>query len=368
MSFPLPNFHLKYWIAFSYFPKIGPIRLQRLLNYFSSLENAFKASLNELIKAGLEENVASEFMIKRQEINLNEILEKLDKEKIQVLTLEDQNYPPLLKEIYNPPPLLYYQGILKKEEYTLAVVGTRQLTAYGKQVTPYLVKELAQNGITIVSGLALGIDSLAHQSTIEVNGRTIGVLGGGLDKQSLYPSQNRYLVQKILGSGGLILSEYPPLTLPLPYHFPYRNRLISGLSLGTLIIEAKEDSGALITAQYALEQNREVFAIPGNIFQETSLGPNRLIKMGAHLVTSALDILEVLNLKEAVHFIQTREIMAESQEEELLLKFLSFEPIHIDQLKKQTTLEISLISSTLLIMEMKGKVRNLGGMNYVRAR
>ncbi len=360
---------LKYWIAFSRFPKIGSVRLLKLLNYFSSMEEAWQASSIDLIKAGLEENVIQEFFIKKQEINPDRELEELKKENIKVVTIKDENYPSLLKEIWNPPALLYYKGTLEKEEkFSIAIVGTRKITNYGKQVTEDLVRELALNGITIVSGMALGIDTVAHQTALASGAKTIAVLGSGIDTASIYPSQNRYLASKIAENGGAIISEYPIGTLAMPQYFPHRNRIISGLSLGTLVVEAAEESGALITAKYALDQNREVFAVPGSIYSPASIGPNNLIKMGAKPVTKATDILETLNLTQVTNFIQSQKIVPESQEEAKLLQFLSFEPVHIDKLIALSGLDVQKTNSTLTIMEMKGKVKNLGGMNYVLAK
>jgi DNA processing protein len=216
--------------------------------------------------------------------------------------------------------------------------------------------------------LALGIDALAHSSALEANGITVAVLGSGIGNEHIYPAENRYLAQKIASQGGAVVSEFPISMLPLKHNFPIRNRIVSGLSLGTLVIEAGLDSGALITARLALEQNREVFAVPGNIYNPSSAGPNSLLRMGAKLVTSAADILEALNLSQAVTFIETKKIIPETKEEEALLKLLSKEPTHIDKLIRESGLEAAKINSTLLMMEIKGQVRNLGGANYVLAR
>lgn len=360
------NNDLKYWLAFSQFPKIGSIRFSKLLNYFPSMEEAWQASAFDLAKAGLEENIIQEFLARKQDINPDLELEKLEKENIRVVTISDDNYPRLLREIWNPPALLYYKGILEKEEkLSIAVVGTRKITSYGRQVTSEITKELASHGITIVSGMAIGVDTVAHETTLEVGGRTIAVLGSGIDNASLYPAQNRYLASKIIANGGALISEYPIGTIAMPHFFPHRNRIISGLALGTLVVEATEESGALITAKYALDQNREIFAVPGNIWSPTSAGPNKLIKMGARVVTSANDILETLNFVNETDFVKTKTIVPENPEEAKLLEFLSSEPIHIDKLISLSGLDTKKVNSTLAIMEMKGKVKNLGGMNYI---
>ncbi|NCQ16202.1 DNA-protecting protein DprA [Candidatus Falkowbacteria bacterium] len=360
---------LKYWLAFSQFYKFGPVKFKRLKNYFPDMASAFSATAKEMLAAGLDEKTAEEFIIFRRQIEPDKLIEDLAREKIKVLTIDDPAYPKLLKQIYAPPFILYYQGQIEAfSGFLLAVVGTRKFSSYGRQVTEKLVRELAFNNLTIVSGLALGIDALAHSIALEAGGKAIAVLGSGLDRQNIYPAQNRYLADKIINSDGLVMSEYPIGTLPLKHHFPQRNRLISGLSSATLVIEAGEKSGALITAMHALEQNREVFAVPGSIYSPVSEGANRLIKMGAKPVTRAQDIIENLNLMDAANYIENKKIIPESPEEELIFKQLSYEPVHVDELVNLTKLDTSIINSTLTLMEMKGIVKNLGGMNYVLAR
>lgn len=360
---------LKYWIGFSKIAKVGPARFKKLYSYFPDLKTAWQANAQALQQAGLEEETVQEILIKHHEINLDQEWENLTKEKIQAITIKDALYPKLLKEIFNPPALLYYRGDLKADdEFAVAIVGTRQLSNYGRQATLEIAGELARQNITIISGLALGIDALAHQAALEAKSRTIAVLGSSVDNQSIYPAANRFLAEGIIAGGGAVISEFPIGTIPMPFHFPQRNRIIAGLALGTLVVEAGELSGALITARFALEQNREVFAVPGSIYNPGSLGPNNLIKMGAKTVTTARDILETLNLTQVTQFIETKKISPDTKEEEILLKYLSREPIHIDKLVRDSDLAIAQASSTLLMMEMKGKVRNLGGQNYVLAR
>jgi DNA processing protein len=360
---------LKYLIALHSFPKFGPVRLRRLKNYFNNYQSAFQGNINEYLKAGLEENIANEFISQRNNISTEQLLEKLNAENISVVTLDDELYPKLLKEIYDPPVLLYYKGRLSADdEFNIAVVGSRKYSNYGKQIVDDLVFGLAKSEITIVSGLALGIDSMAHQATIDAKGRTIAVLGTGLDRQSIYPSSNRYLHDKIINTGGLVISEFPLGTPPLKHHFPQRNRIISGLSLGVLIIEAGEKSGSLITAHFALEQNREVFAVPGNIFSPVSVGTNNLIKQGAKTVTNASDILEALDLVNITNYINNKKIIPETAEEELIVTHLSQEPLHINDIARLANLNISQVNSLLTIMEMKGMVKNLGNMEYVLPR
>lgn len=359
----------KYFIAFNQFhEKIGPQRIKKLLNYFSSLENAWRADEYEMVKSGLEENIVQEFCAGRITINPDKEMEKLEKENISVITVLDENYPKLLKEIYDPPPILYVRGhFLPQDEKALAIVGTRMPTPYGQQAASHLASQIAQAGLTIVSGLARGIDTLAHLAALQNKTRTVAVVGSGIDDATIYPPSNRKLAQQI-SENGAVISEYPIGCPALKHHFHARNRVISGLSLGALIIEAKEKSGALITARHALEQNREVFALPGPIYSQTSAGPNNLIKMGAKLVSSTQDILEELNLKNLTEQIQIRQILPDNEEEAKVLNALSDEPTHIDKIVNDTKLDTATVNATLSLMEMKGKIRNLGGMNYVIAR
>lgn len=361
----MDNNNQKYLIALNHFPKFGPTRINKLKKYFPDFQTAWQANLRDLQAAGLNENLANEFISTRGSINPDELLHNIEKEKIKIITREESAYPKLLAEIYEPPPLLYYRGELQPDDFSIAIVGTRKFSAYGQQVAENITTELTKNKITIVSGLALGIDSLAHNTCLENQGRTIAVLGTGIDQNSIYPSSNRYLAEKIVNAGGVILSEFPLGTPPLRHNFPQRNRIISGLSLGTLVIEAGEKSGALITASYALEQNREVFAVPGNIYSPVSAGPNNLIKQGARVATNASDVIETLDLNQITSYIENKKIIPETKEEELILSFLSHEPIYVDEIIRQSQLGAAKISSTLTIMEMKGMIKNLGNMQYI---
>ena len=352
-------------ILLSYFPKITHKRYQQMLVVFSSLDNAWQGKFDDYKKIGWEDDLINEFLKWRAAVDGEKIEKILKQEKIHCLTKNDAEYPPLLKEIYDPPFCLFVRGELKPNEFTLAIVGPRKYTSYGKQITEELTRDLAAQGITIVSGLALGIDSVAHQATLNANGITIAVLGTGINRAHVYPACHKQLAEKIIASSGAIISEYPPGTLPTRFTFPRRNRIIAGMSLGTLVIEAAESSGALITAQCALDYNREVFAVPQNITSPTALGTNGLIKNGAHPVTTAQDIFDALNLHDVKKFIANRAILPASPAEAKLLPYLSREPIHVDALTKLSTLDSPTINATLTIMEMTGKVRNLGGMMYV---
>lgn len=362
--------HAKYFHAFNLFnERIGPVRFKKMLGYFGSLEQAWKnGGEQDFILAGLEEELARDIATRRPQMDLGKELEKIAKENIGIITILDEDYPKLLKEIYDPPHIMYIKGELKPEdEFAIAIVGTRKLSTYGQQVAARISRELAQAGLTIVSGLACGIDTLAHLAALEQKTRTIAIVGSSLDRYSIFPPQNRSLAEKI-SQNGAVLSEYPLGSAALPHHFPARNRIISGLSLGALVIEAPAKSGAIITANHALAQNREVFAVPGSIFSDNSAGPNNLIKAGAKLVSSAQDILEELNLKNLASNIAVAQIAPDNQEEELILKILSHEPLPVDLIVQETKMSAAVVGATLSIMEMKGKVKNLGGMQYVLAR
>jgi len=280
------------------------------------------------------------------------------------ITIKDKNYPELLKKIKNPPEKLYVRGNLCSEEkYPLAVVGTRRVSNYGAQITTSLVKDLVGQGFTIISGLALGVDSLAHRAALSAGGKTIAVLGSGLD--IIYPSSHKGLAENIVQAGGALVSEYPAGTKPFKGNFPARNRIISGLSLGVLVTEAPEKSGALITAGCGLDQGRELFAVPGSVYNQASVGTNWLIKMGAKPVTGSQDVLDAFGLELEVE--TKKEIKPGSPEEALLLKHLSHEPIHIDRLINFSKLSPQEVSGLLMTMELAGKVKNMGSGYYVLA-
>lgn len=359
-----------YLAAFSFLPKLGPARWKKLEKAFESAKNAWQADLPAIIESGIEESIAVEWFTVKPTIIPEEKWSALSEEKINIISWNEAEYPERLKEIHNAPPWLYYKGNIEnlKHELSIAVVGTRKCSTYGSRVTVDITRDLVANGITVVSGLALGIDAYAHKTAVDSNVATVGVLASGLDTENIYPSSNRYLAKRITETGGVLISEYACGTPALRHQFPYRNRIISGLTLGSLIIEAPKESGALITARYALEQNREVFAVPGDIYQTNSCGTNNLIKMGARPVTNAQDILDSLNITKAIETTALHKILPASSEEALILEHLNDQPIHIDELSSSSGLPAPTLNATLTIMEMSGKVRNLGGMNYVRGR
>lgn len=355
-------------ILLAHFPKLSVRRYQHLLAAFSSIDRIWEVEFDDLKKINWDDDLIHEFLIWRDNLNVDKIAQTLEKEKTVCLTRDDPNYPTLLKTIYDPPFCLFVRGTLREDDFYLAAVGTRKYSAYGKQVTEELIAPLASQGITIVSGLAFGIDSIAHEATLRANGRTVAVLGSGIDQAHIYPVAHARLADQIISAGGAIISEYPPGSGPTRYTFPERNRIIAGMSLGTLVVEAAEQSGALITAQCAIDNGREVFAVPQNITSRTSIGPNNLLKAGAKVVTKAEDILDALNLHHIAEYVTNKEIIPDSQTEAELLKHLSREPVHVDLLIKNSGLPSPSVNSALILMEMKGKVRNLGGMMYVLAR
>ena len=366
IALKMTNQDIEYWVGFSIIPGIGRVKSSQLETYFGGLEAAWKASPAELKRAGLDSGSVNAIASWRTKISLEAEMEKLDRYGVKVFTWHDPGYPSRLKEIYDYPPVIYVRGsLLPEDEWCLAVVGTRRATVYGRQVTEEIVADLAQNKITIVSGLARGIDSVAHHSALEAGGRSIAVFASGLD--TVYPAENAELARRIMQHGALI-SEYPLGTKPRAENFPRRNRIMSGLSLGVLITEAGGTSGAMITAHMALEQNREVFAIPGSILSSTSNGTNRLIQEGAKLVRDCTDILEELNLSAVARQIEFKEVIPASDTESLLLKKLSAEPTHIDEVCRSSGLPVATVSSTLAMMELKGLVKQVGTMNYVLAR
>jgi DNA processing protein len=281
---------------------------------------------------------------------------------IKTISVENENYPKLLKEIKDPPKVLYYLGEMKAKENCFAIVGTRRYSSYGKQIALEIAGDLSESGLTIVSGLAPGIDTFSHQAVVERKKRTIAVLGTGLDEKSIYPKSNLDLAKKIIETGGCLISEYPPGTRGTQFTFPQRNRIISGLSLGTLVIEAKEKSGALITANLTFSQKRKVFAVPGQIYSSNSKGPHLLIKRGAKLVDNINDILQELNLP--LKSKELASLQGENEEENLILNILKEEALYVDKIIERANLPAATIASTLSILEIKGKVKNLGRNIY----
>lgn len=353
---------IAYWVALNEYPKFGPRTLAKLFDRFDSMKRAFNAPVKELMLAGVSEKVAQGFVHLREEINPHVLMRWTEKNNIGVITINDEQYPPLLKTIYDPPPVLFFRGIMPNVNIAhLAIVGSRKASPYGIETAKQLSTELADAGLVIVSGMAYGIDQAAHSATVSVGGTTVAVLGCGLLQLN---STQRYMADKIVDAGGAVVSEFPLRMQGLKHNFPFRNRVISGMSHGTLVIEATEKSGSLITARTALEQNRDVFAVPGPINSPTSHGTNNLLKMGAHVATQASDVLDLMNIE---HVQETAKPLPnpDSKEEAAILELLTKTPIHIDEITRTTGLESTVIASTLSLMEMKGRTRQIGGMYYI---
>ena len=363
----MPLSDLKYWLAFNYVNGIGPAKVQALLGAFGDLERAWHAGESQLRDIGFDARAIDSLREARQKLDLDAYAAKVAASGAQALTWESADYPALLRQIPAAPPVLFVRGAFAPvDDWAVAVVGTRRLSAYGRLVTHDLATALARNGITIVSGLARGIDGVAHRAALEADGRTIAVMGCGIDR--VYPPEHRDLAHAIVDGHGALVTDFPLGTEPSSVNFPARNRLISGLALGVLVIEAGERSGALITARFALEQDRDVFAVPGNINSPVSAGTNRLIQQGAKLVTRIEDILEELNLRMVTEQQAAQAVLPDSAEEAALLSQLSSQPLHVDELGRLTGMPSYLVSSTLTLMELKGMVQQVGAMNYVRLR
>ena len=343
--------------------KIGSQTLKKILAAFDdNIEKAWESSGSEINKR-LEPKIATLLSESQKLFDPEKEIEKIKKLNIGYITIFDKEYPAQLKELPDAPVILYIKGNIEiLKEPSIAIVGSRKFTSYGRMTAYKLSKESAEVGLVIVSGLALGIDAVAHEAALDAKGKTVGVLGCGLDQ--IYPLSNVGLAKKIIETGGAIVSELSPGTPPLRHNFPARNRIIAGLSLGTLVIEAAESSGALITAYEALEYNREVFAVPGNINSETSQGTNRLIQKGAKLVISTEDIFEELNIEFKKSEKRAKEILPESKEEKIILDLIAKKDLLVDNIIEESDLNVIEINTALTMMEMKGIIENVGGIYH----
>jgi len=366
------------WLVLNQTPELGVVGIKRLWDHFGSIEKIWSADEGDFSRVeGLSEKVMRSILENRNKISVNASEVQLGDTK--VVNFDDETYPKNLLNIYDPPSILYHRGnLLPQDIKAIAIVGTRRASAYGLNIAKRLASELAGMGITIVSGMALGIDSAAHVGALEASGRTIAVLGCGVD--IIYPPSNKKLMQEIINHGAVI-SEFPPGTEPENWRFPQRNRIISGLSMGVIVIEGHYNSGAMITAKLALDQGREVFAVPGNIEMEQSKGPHWLIKQGAKLVETVTDVLEELNIvvpKKMTNDPSTslgtsqspitnegRDYSNLSYEENKIVAVLSMEPKYIDNIAIESGLSIPQVSSLLLMLEMKNIIRQLPGKMFV---
>ncbi|MBM3959269.1 MAG: DNA-protecting protein DprA [SAR202 cluster bacterium] len=356
---------LKYWVALNRISGLGPRKFEGLATHFGDLGLAWGARASELEAAGLSPEQAAQVVRERSSIDPDDEMARMERAGVTAVARPDAGYPVLLKEIYDPPPVLYLRGTHGlTSDNGLAVVGTRSATPYGREVTARLVTELVGAGLTIVSGLAKGIDGVAHRSALDAGGRTLAVIGSGLD--TIYPPEHRSLADAILDRGALI-TEFPLGHRIEPANFVRRNRILSGLTRGTLVTEAGIKSGALITVKFALEQNRDVFAVPGSILSSRSAGTNWLIQQGARPVTSAADVLEDLRLTTGSQFrLPVSEI--EGGLDEAVLASVSDEPVHINDVIRTSGLPSATVSAALTMMELRGLVRQAGPLHYSRVR
>lgn len=349
-------------------PQMGAMRIRHLLSHFGSAQAAWEASGDQLAAAGLARPLTEQLQQTRATLDLDALLHKIHRADAHVITVADENYPDALREIADAPMVLYVRGtLLPTDRLALGIVGTRRATRYGLDATKHIARELASQQVTIVSGMAQGIDTAAHRGALEAGGRTIAVMGCGVDV--LYPRENEQLAYAIMQQGAVI-SELPLGTPPNGKNFPRRNRLISGLSLGVLIGEAPMKSGALITAEAALEQGRDVFAIPANIFNRMGTGSNQLLQEGARLVMGAQDVLDELNIAHTTQETRTQaqRIVPENDLEATVLKLIETDPVHIDDIIRMTGLSTETVMATLTILELKGLAQMVGQMQYCRSR
>ena len=351
-----------FWVSLA-LAGLTPIRLKKVMEEIKDIEEIFSLSYEQLIKMKVPSKTA-EKIVNWKKLPWEEEIKKSEKENVKLITIEDENYPELLKEIHDPPYLLYVKGNLERKFYGIGIVGTRNPTFYGLKMAEKFAMELSSFGFIIISGLARGIDTAAHTGTIKVKGKTIGVLGSGFDH--FYPPENIGLVEKIIENNGAVITEFPFGTFPEKRNFPMRNRIISGLSKGIIVVEAGQKSGALITANLALEQGREVFAIPGKVDTLTSKGTNQLLKEGAILVENANDIIEELNIE--IKKEERKETKSEIKLNEMEKKVYETikEKINIEKLLSITGIEYPVLSKILLTLQLKGLIKELPGKIYIR--
>ncbi|HWP45810.1 MAG TPA: DNA-processing protein DprA [Candidatus Limnocylindrales bacterium] len=390
-----------YWLALSLVQGVGAILFKRLIEAFGSPRNVFEASPEALQQVdGVGAKTAHHIKTFFKTDILRKQLQLLEKHRVQIVTLSDSNYPELLRNIFDPPPVLYVKGTFsERDQLAVAVVGSRKSSSYGRLTAEKICLDLVSRGVTIVSGLARGIDSFAHRGALKGGGRTIAVLGNGVD--CIYPRENRRLYEAIVEKGAVI-SEFPLGTPPDRKNFPVRNRIISGLSLGVVVVEAGDQSGALITADQALEQGREVLAIPGNVSSYTSRGTHRLIKQGAKLVETAEDILEELSLSRIGAGTQIQPLLSNSsrsipphsperkgmissspflkglkgettppledltEDEKSVYAVIGSEPLHVDEIVHRLQRPAGFVLGVLMMLEMKNKIKQLSGKMFIR--
>lgn len=353
----------KYLTALCSFTKFGPARTNLLIDYFGSSKSAWKADASDLVKVGLKNNTVRQFEVYRQQFDIPAYFKKLKDLSVDVISKRDKTYPINLLELEDAPCVLYVKGRLKSNDFnTVAIVGTRKMTSYGRKVATMFSFELATYGITVVSGLAFGIDAAAHQAVIDAKGHTIAVIASGLD--NITPVSNQDLAKDIVKSGGAIISESPLGSQVWRGSFPIRNRIVSGTSRAIIVIEGARKSGTLLSASSAANQGRQVFAVPGQITSQMSAAPHFLIKRGAKMVTNVSDILEELDMQLKVDRKAAEEITPSGKDEKKIIEALSDKPLHIDKLARITGLAENKVSARLTRMELKGLVKSLRGGVY----
>jgi len=356
----------KYWVGFNLVKGIGAVRMQSILDYFGDIERAWHAPYQSLQETGLSSTLCERIIAVRGSVDLDKYWSNIESKKIKVIIQGDTNYLRLLSEISKSPPVLYCMGELKLEdEWSIAIVGSRKTTHYGRQATEEFSEVLADHHITVVSGLARGVDGIAHQAALNAGGRTIAVLGSGVD--NIYPPEHRKLADDI-SKNGAVISDYPPGTPPDGYNFPPRNRIISGLSRATIVIEAGVSSGALITAEFAADQGRDVYALPGSIYASQSEGTNRLIQQGAKPLLNIRELLQDLQVELIQEHKELRKEYPVDLFEQKILRVLSDKPIHIDEITLSCEMPVSQVTACLSMMELKGLAKQVGGMNYIAIR
>lgn len=351
--------------SLSWYPKLTLKKYQALTRAWSDIGFVWECEFNELADVWHDEKSAHDFLEWRDHFDIDKAEQLLDTQHISIITIAHDGYPDLLKKISDPPYALFVRGTLHPDIPRLAVVGTRNMTHYGRHITEDLIAPLTDYHIEIVSGLARGIDSVAHTTALKHGGMTSAILGAGVDDVSIYPRAHYRLAHDIIESGGAILSEYPPGTEPNTYTFPQRNRIIAGMSLATTVIEANEKSGALITSTCALEYGRDVYAVPHALTSPTGRGPNKLLKDGAYLVRNADDIIAGLNITEFERQVEVRKHIPDNPLEASILVVLSHEPLHIDMITRKLNLPAPQVIALLTILEMKGRIKNMGNMTYI---
>lgn len=355
----------KYWIAFSSIEEVGNKFVQRLYNHFGDIEKAFNSSLNELSQIdGLNIKQAQNFIEKRDKVNLDKVMDEILRRNLTLITFEDKNYPYMLKNISDPPMVLYVKGNFENcnVEKTLAIVGSRKASTNAKDVLTRILSELRNTDICVVSGLASGIDTTAHQGALANNLKTIGVVASGFD--FVYPTANRELYKRIEEGGGAILTEYFPTFEPLQWRFPHRNRIVSGLSYGTLVAEAAIKSGALITANLCLEQGRELMCIPGLVSNPNTAGIYKLLKQGATMVTSAEDILNALNWEVKKENNSSKPINEYSDNEKKVLDSIEVEAKGFDAISAETGVNANELLVLLTNLELSEAIKQIEGERY----